>query len=554
MPDGMAWLPRSTLFVCPMATLPPGRHVVTLEGVGAPATALLLAAPRCPTTSGLLGAFMPLHAVRTEEDWGIGTYTDLGRLGAWLSARGVDLLATLPLYPAFLDPPADPSPYLPVSRLAYNEVFIDPIVLPEFEACPEAQRLWSGPLREKVSALRLSRLVAYEDVAKLMRTVLEPMSLCASDGSLPQRQAALRTFASRHPELGAYARFRARVEHHAMAKPDEHEQVTAYHLYCQWVAHEQLAETTGDAGYFADLPVGSHPHGFDPEWSPASFVPNVHGGSPPDLFFPGGQDWGFNPLHPARIREDGYRFVSALLARAFDHAACVRIDHVMGLQRLYMIPEDTGGRGAYVEYRPEEMHALVALEASRSGAVVVGEDLGTVPPEVRPRLERDGILRTWVFQFESTESCPLPPPPDLSLATLGTHDLPRFAAFLWGEDTTDREKAGELSPVGADAARQERAAWRRRLFAALGIVGEGPRQEVTALALEGCLRHLARSQADVALVDLEDLWGERTRENVPGTGPEAANWRRRSARTLEQLEADTAVARLLESLAEERVA
>lgn len=531
--------------------VPPGRHHLTIEGAGPPQRALLLAAPRCPASPRRLAAFMPLHAIRTDRDWGIGTYTDLARLGSWLSAHGADLFSTLPLYPAFLDPPADPSPYLPVSRLAYNEAFIDPTALPEFAACPEAKAQWSGRLSDEAARLRSSAGVQYEDVARLLRAVLEPMSRCAAEDVPPGRADELRDFACRHPELAAYASFRAAREAGVTGEPEQGTET--YHLYCQWAAHDQLRAAGSATLLFADFPVGSHPGGFDPVWSPSSFVEGVSGGSPPDRFFPGGQDWGFRPLHPERIRDDGYRFMSAALKRAFDHAACVRIDHVMGLQRLFMIPDGASGDGAYVEYRVDELHALVALEAHRSDSAVVGEDLGTVPPEVRPRLAREGILRTWVFQFESTEASPLPAPPAECLAALGTHDLPRFASYLWGEDVTQREDAGQLPAADAETERRERAAWRGELLAGLGVDANGTTHDVTLAALDGCLRTLARSAADIALVDLEDLWAEHTRENVPGTGPGGTNWRHRSARTLEEMEHDQEVGRVIASLAAERV-
>ncbi len=244
----------------------------------------------------------------------------------------------------------------------------------------------------------------------------------------------------------------------------------------------------------------------------------MQGGSPPDRFFAGGQSWGFRPLHPQRMREDGYRFFVAALRRAFQHADCLRIDHVMGLQRMYMIPDGHAAtEGAYVSYRAEELHALVALEASRAGAVVVGEDLGTVPKGVRERMARDRMLRTWVLQFESTPAQPLPRPAANTLASIGTHDLPRFGAFLWGEDIDERERAGASSPADAAAERAARTRWRLQLFDALGLDPAREPGPVTAAALHGCLRHMARSEADIVLVDLEEMWDERQAQNHPGT-------------------------------------
>jgi 4-alpha-glucanotransferase len=524
--------------------IPPGRHRVTLEGLGVPEVALVVAAPDCPRAPRAWGAFMPLHAVRSTTDWGIGSYGDLGQLGEWVAARGGSFLGGLPLYPSFLDHPADPSPYLPVSRLAYNEVFVDPLTLPEFSAAEKARTLVaSAGFAERVTGVRGGALVDYEEVARLKRGVLEPMAEAVCQ--LPDRRLALEEFGLRHPELVAYAEFRAGLEDPGHnGRPDMTK--VRYHLYAQWAAHEQLKRAGEAIGRYADFPVGSHPYGFDPVWSPSSFVPGVHGGSPPDQFFPGGQDWGFHPLHPERIREDGYRFFSAALARAFRHADCLRIDHVMGLQRLFMVPEGFGGQGVYVSYRADEMHALVCLEAHRAGAVVVGEDLGTVPDGVRERMERDHMLRSWVFQFESTAATPLPEPPAETLATLGTHDLPRFGARLWGDDLAADEVNGRLTPEECAEAQRNRTQWRTSLLDALGVPAEGlPDVQVTAAALEGCLYDLARSDAAVVLVDLEELWDERQQQNHPGTGPGGANWRLRAARTLEEFQRDPDVADML---------
>lgn len=527
--------------------LPPGRHQLTLEGAGPIHTALLLCAPDCPAPDRQIGAFIPLHALRSVADWGIGSYSDLERLSDWAASADCGLVGTLPLYPTFLDPPADPSPYLPVSRLAYNEVFIDPVLLPEFAASREVHELCSSTrFREDLGSLRSSRLVDYEEVAKVKRTVLETLAREITSGALPRRQQELAEFAIQRPELEGYARFRAQLD---SPGGDTHASTVAYHLYCQWAACEQLSAAGRHAGRYADFPVGSHPAGFDPAWYPDSFIPDLHGGSPPDRFFPLGQDWGFRPLHPERIREDGYAFLSAALRRAFSHADCLRIDHVMGLQRLFMIPEG-GVDGTYVSYRAEELYALVALEASRAGSVVVGEDLGTVPEGLRPRMERDGILRSWVFQFESTTEDPLPSPPTQSLVSMGTHDLPRFGAYLWGEDIHDREVSGLLSTAGAKDEIRKRAAWRQSLFDVLRLsdIGTDP-EKLTGTALEACLLRLARSEAAIVLVDLQELWDEREQENIPGSGPGGPNWRRRSSRTLDEIETDTGADTLLHELA-----
>src|SRR6185437_11390799 len=218
--------------------LPPGRHQVSVDVVGLIRTAVLLSAPDCPAADRQTGVFMPLHALRTVTDWGIGSYTELERFSGWAASEGCGLVGTLPLYPAFLDPPADPSPYLPVSRLAYNEVFIDPVALPEFAACPDVRELCSSAqFRAHLDPLRSSRLVDYEGVLELKRSVLEHLAQVVTSGALPRRQSDLAEFVALHPELQGYARFRARLD---SPTGEECAAAVAYHLYCQWAAHEQL--------------------------------------------------------------------------------------------------------------------------------------------------------------------------------------------------------------------------------------------------------------------------------------------------------------------------
>jgi 4-alpha-glucanotransferase len=533
----------------PEHPIPPGYHRVIVEWPGAEASALLIAAPPCPPAPPGWGAFLPLHAVRTAQDWGVGSYVDMAALGEWVGALGGSMVGALPLYPAFLEPPADPSPYLPVSRLAYNEIFVDPTSLPELAASPEARRLLeSDEFRRRLFVTHTAELVDYEEVARLRRQALTPMAEALFAGSSTRRKECC-AFFDQHPELLAYAQFRAtgdRVGRRgaaALGRSDvapAREPTLEYHLYAQWAAAQQLAAAAAAAPLYADLPIGVHPDGFDPWWAPNAFVSGVHGGAPPDLFFADGQDWAFPPLHPQRMREDGYRYFIDTLRRAFAPASCLRVDHVMGLQRLYWIPQGFDARhGAYVSYRADELHALVALEAHRAGSAVVGEDLGTVPDGVRERMAEDNMLRSWVLQFESTAEEPLPAPPRPVLASWATHDLPRFGSYFWGDDIDENEKVGLLSPTDAAAERLERERWRASLLGAMGSTETSDRpDDVAAAALRACLDHLAASAADLVLVDLEELWGERQPQNHPGTGTEGANWRRRAVHTLEEARLD----------------
>jgi 4-alpha-glucanotransferase len=549
---GRYGLYRLNLAAAQTEPIPTGYHRLAVEGPGASASALLIVAPPCPRAPRAWGAFIPLHALRSDTDWGTGSYSDLADLGRFVSSLGASMLGSLPLYPCFLDPPADPSPYRPVSRLAYNELYIDPTKLEELDSCEKARRLLDADdFAEQIAAAHRSPVVLYEQVSKLRRQVLETLAESLFSARASRRRKDLDNFSRAHPELVEYARFRASRENSGGRCANGGETATdwagedpgfAYHLYCQFAAAEQLSAAGRALHLYADLPVGVHPDGFDPRFSPSSFISGARGGAPPDAFFNSGQDWGFPPLHPERIRQDDYGYFRAVLARAFRHAAFLRIDHVMGLQRLYTIPEGFDARhGAYVSYRAEELHALVSLEADRAGAVVVGEDLGTVPDEVRDRMASDQMLRSWVFQFESSIDEPLPEPPRDALASLGTHDLARFGAFLWGADIDEKQLAGQLARTEAAARRAERNSWRQALLQAIGSPAGLPAIEKTAVAYEGSLAHLGRSMVDLVLVDLEEIWDEREPQNRPGTGPEAHNWTRRASQSLAEICSDRKV-------------
>ncbi len=393
----------------------------------------------------------------------------------------------------------------------------------------------------------------YPSVARLLRRVLEPMSSALVAGGSSRREGLAR-FLTERPEISAYSVYRASRERgstppNTVAPPDEalRDPLTRYYAYCQWAAAEQLERVAKSTRLYSDLPVGTHPDGFDPHWSAHSFVADLSTGSPPDLVYPEGQNWMISPFHPERIRDDAYAHPREVLARAFRAASYVRIDHIMGLQRLYVIPagHDATG-GTYLAYRPDEFYSLVALEASRAGASVIGEDLGTTPPGIRKRMAKSRILRSWVFEFESRTDDPLPDPAAGTLVSLSTHDTPRFNSFLWGGDIDELEDGETVNPREADVRRGERALYREALFSSLGIPvldNEG----LTTATRRGCLAHLAQSRATLVLVDLEELLGEREPQNRPGTTQ--GNWTHRATHTLEEMSASRDLGADLEMIA-----
>lgn len=511
----------------PGGRLEPGYHRLRVESPTMRADTVVIAAPdRCPAPERSWGVMAPLYALRGSDDWGAGSLADLRALAEWVSSTGAGYSGTLPLYAGFLaaeSPEADPSPYRPASRLAWNEAYVDVDGLPELALARQAMEVRRDPvLHHTVEALRRRPLADLAGVLHAKRQVLQPVARAvfdpASSGSESRR--AYDRWALEHPDVVAYAAFRARLEHGiersrpAGQLPDPStDAAMAYHCYVQWAMDRQLADIASRHKLYLDIPVGVHPDGFDPWYEPDAFATGASVGAPPDDFFTDGQRWGLPPFHPEGLRRQGYRHLSAVLKRAMAHAGMVRLDHVMGLHRIWVVPEGAEARhGAYVRFRAEELRAVVALEAHRAHAVVVGEDLGTVPGAVRRAMRRDGMLRSSVWQFDATARHPLPDPLPGSIASLGTHDLPPFAAVL--AERTDLRAA-----LGADDYQ----------------------------ALARCLAHLGASAAPVVLVDLVDLWLEQSPQNRPGTAA-TENFRLRARRTLAELHDDPHAMALLRAV------
>jgi len=354
-----------------------------------------------------------------------------------------------------------------------------------------------------------------------------------------------------------YARFRAAMEKHndtwtnwpeslrdgSIKENDYDEKTRDYHLYAQWLAHRQVRELSENARrkgvelYF-DLPVGVHPAGYDTWRYRDSFALNAEVGAPPDAVFTSGQNWWSPPLHPERIREQHYSYVIDYLQHHLQYADILRVDHVMGLHRLFWIPRGfDSSQGVYVRYRAEELYAILTLESHRNQSIIVGEDLGNVPSYVRPAMARHGFSRMYILYYELSDdaSKAFGQIPRNSIASLNTHDMPPFAAF-W-EDRDIKEKK-ELGLLDVESARQERGARRiikdsllsgLRKKTLLKKAGTG-----TRTVLQACLDYLGKSSARIILLNLEDLWLETRSQNIPGTGDKYPSWQRKARYSLEE--------------------
>jgi 4-alpha-glucanotransferase len=537
------------------------------------------------------GGFLPLYAVRSERDWGIGDFASLRALGHWIGELGGSCFGTLPLLAAFLDEPFEISPYRPVSRLFWNELYIDIESVPELRDDTSAKQLVeSDTFRARIANQRATELVDYREVMRLKR---EALSLLAANffKQRPARFAELQRFLAKNPEVEHYARFRAACDNERTAWPNWSDRmrsgdlgvtnvnptVVEYYIYAQWVAQEQLAQLQrdGDAhhfGLYLDLPIGVDPSGYDTWRYRSEYLSGSSVGSPPDIVFPKGQDWGLPPVHPERMRENGYELFRRVLSNNMQFARRLRIDHVLAFHRLYCIPPGFGAAdGTYLHYRDEELYAVAILESHRNRCELVGENLGTVPETVDKQLGSHGISGMWVapYELEPGRRIGLRPPPANDVAMLNTHDMPPFAAWWRGDDIDQRVSLGLID---ADQAKQEREyrelakeklrEWlesfdeqlpqRRQPPASPGVRESTIRDTNPAVAAETpgraagyepndndipllpLLRALAASDSSFVLVNLEDLWHETCSQNVPGTCDGHSNWRRKARYRLDE--------------------
>ncbi len=525
---------------CLPAGLPWGYHRCTLTRQGQTCRTLVIVAPSrsylppAEDKNRKWGVFLPLYALRSRGSWASGDMADLKSLFNWVQSLGGSFVGTLPLLAAFLDEPFEPSPYSPASRLFWNEFYLDIIGIPELQQCPSALNLLNSPAFQKeIGDLRDAPLVDYRRGLEVKRKILLLLADCIYT-SVSERKGDLLRWAAKHPVARDYARFRAAVEKWrapwtkwpgrmrsgVLLEGDYDPDAERYHLYVQWLAHEQLSELAGRAnkrwpGLYLDLPLGVHSAGYDVWRERNAFALEASVGAPPDQLNTEGQNWRFSPLHPERIRVQGYRYYIACLRHHLRYAGILRLDHIMGLHQLFWIPDGFAGHeGVYIKYRHEEFYAVLSLESHRYRTLLIGEDLGTVPEQVRTSMARHKIYRMYVLPF-SINNIPrkgLVPAPARSLACLNTHDLPPFAAFWRNEKLLNR--------LGLS------------LFLHRNGWLKAPVLNVKTI-LEACLRHLAAGRSRILLVNLEDLWLETESQNMPGTQNEYPNWRHKARRDIE---------------------
>jgi 4-alpha-glucanotransferase len=514
--------------------LPFGYHQLMIEVSGQRETCTIIAAPmqawRRPDSARSWGVGTHLAALRSTRSRSVGDLRDLESLCRWVGARGGDLVTVLPLLPTFNTAPPEPSPYSPVSRLFWSELILD---------LGESHRPSAAPRSLDVSAA--------------------DAEVRAALASQPLPAAALLD-----EELVRYARFRgaqARLGRNwrdwpaqARAGVLEPSQVDAgeerFHLVAQTMLRRQLHDVRQrlDREGFRlglDLAVGVHPDGYDPWARQTLFGDGMSVGAPPDQGFPSGQDWGFSPVLPAASRREGHRYLAASIAHQARLAGMLRVDHIMAWTRLYWIPHGFGlHQGTYVSYPPEELFALLTLESTLNRCEVVGENLGTVPPEIDQALPRHRIWGMYLAMFQASAGPDVAPPTARDMALIGTHDTPTFAGWLKGNDIADRVRYRLLPETGVPAALAERAQAAQWLAQHLGTTVDHPRAFLAEL-----LAWLGRSESPLVVPWFEDLWLEEVAVNLPGTPSSVRpNWQRPMRRLLDEVFADPEVDALLRHL------
>ena len=545
------------------ADLPIGYHRLHVTAGGVDADAALIVAPDAAVLPASLGGgrtwgvATQLYSVRSERSWGIGDLTDLTDLAVWSASRyGAGFVLVNPLHAAAPTPPMEPSPYLPTSRRFVNPIYLRVEAIQEFAYVGDRGELRKARSVAQARAKK-STLIDRDSVWKIKRAALRAVYRVKRSAGRDLAYAAYREregrnlddFAIwcalaekygsdwhfwpeelRHPGSAAVAAFAAK-------RAD----AVDFHRWLQWQLDDQLTAAQATAvqagmalGVMHDLAVGVDPNGADAWALQDTLALGVSVGAPPDEYNQLGQDWSQPPWRPDRLVEQGYEPFRALVNALLRHAGGIRIDHIIGLFRLWWIPKGADPReGTYVRYDHEALIGIVALEAYRSGAVVVGEDLGTVEPWVRDYLAERGLLGTSILWFELDRAgeggpagAPLPPRKwrEYSLSSVTTHDLPPTAGYLAGEHVRIRQELGLLTRPAADELsddKAEQAAW-LAVLREMGLLGDDPSVQEIVSALYA---YLGRTPSRLLALALPDAVGDVRAQNQPGTTDEYPNWR-----------------------------
>ncbi len=555
--DG-AWVGEAT-FVLP-GDLPLGYHRLVLETPGGEREETLIVTPRFlgfPAAMGhrrVWGYATQLYSVRSANSWGMGDLADLADLATWSGTQHfADYLLVNPLHAAQPEPPLEPSPYLPSSRRYVNPLYIRPELIPEYARLNENKRTRIAQLKaaldkEVGGSDRIERNAVWEAKIAALRVVydegLSEVRMMAKESFVRGEGRTLTQFATWCVLVSRFG-LNWREWPTEYLRPSSPEVATFaaqyareidFFVWLQWVADNQLREAQSAAraagmrvGVMNDLAVGVSRSSAEAWVLGDAFAQGIGVGAPPDHYNQLGQDWGQAPWRPDRLEELSYAPFRAMVAGNLRHSGGLRVDHIMGLFRLWWIPEGMPpANGAYVRYNHEAMVGILLLEAHRAGALVVGEDLGTVEPWVRDYLRGRGILGTSVAWFEmQDDGNPLPPEAyrEYCMASVTTHDMPPTAGYLALDHIRLQHSLGMLTESLEDElALADRTfdTW-KRVLVERGYLAEG--EDDVAEKVLAMHRFIVDSPARVLCAALTDAVGDRKTQNQPGTVDEYPNWR-----------------------------
>lgn len=509
------------------------------------------------------GMAVQMSGLRRPGDGGIGDFTALEACAKAAAEKGADALAISPLHALFAAAPERYSPYAPSSRLFLNGLYVDPVRTSTEQTVRAV--IDTHNLRQELAELEWLELIDWPRAARARMTILRSLFESASvDLAHSERFGAFRReqgeplerharFEALHADFSAHGRpggwqgwptaFHDPASREVAAFAREHSREVAFHAWLQWLAKRGLegaqkaARDAGMAiGLIADLAVGADSGGSHAWAHQAEVLKGLSVGAPPDALNRLGQDWGLTTFSPRGLRDTGFKGFIGMLRAALAHAGGVRIDHVLGLKRLWMVPHGAGAtEGAYVRYPLTDMLRLIALESHLHRAIVIGEDLGTVPADFRQAIGDKGVLGIRVLWFERAADGGFVSPHEWSekaMATTSTHDVPTVAGWWSGRDVEWRKKTGLDDPAVDEAAQRERD--RVLLWHALYASGSAwneearPAPDDISPVVVAAAKHVAQAPAPLAIYPVEDILGLHEQPNLPGpTDAIHPNWRRR---------------------------
>jgi 4-alpha-glucanotransferase len=515
----------------------------------------------------LWGMTVQLYALRSRRNWGHGDFTDLKNLIVLAAAHGASAIGLNPLHALFADRAEDASPYAPNSRLFLNPLYID------VEAIAEFPGIEAAGLADEIAALRAGDMIDYPRVARAklaaLRIAHERFRVAAS----AERRADFSLYRDQHNEtllrFSCFEELRRRYapdpwpqwpqewrrpdRARLLAFHNEHAVACEFHEFVQWIAERQLAACQETArlngmpiGLYTDLAVGIDRHGADAWIQQHVVLETVSIGAPPDEFNPGGQDWGLAPFNPQALPAHDFFAMRRLMDVIMRHAGAVRLDHVFGLQRLFLFPLGTpASQGTYVRFPFEPLLRVITEESNRFRSIVIGEDLGTVPDNFRETTSRYGLWGCRVMLFEREEDGRFRPPADYpaeALASFNTHDMASFRGWVEGYDLRLKHAIG-VDPGESEAARAQSQAMLRETLAQWAP--DYAPDDIAAVAA-----FLGATPSRLAVIALDDVLGVQDQINMPGTTDQHPNWRRRLPVAIEDIDGHEGLARVAQAFAQ----